>query len=98
MHRFFSRCAQHTLLGPEQQVENTETGLLEPKRFPITVVKADEMMPDSRSLANFARAQKLNLRLIFVTRHPLSVIRATQSWVAERKAQGKHVKMHPGVP
>ena len=26
MHRFFARCAHHTLLGPEQQVVNTETG------------------------------------------------------------------------
>ena len=68
MHRFFARCAHHTLLGPEQQVVNTETGLYEPKRWPITVLKADEMMPDSLSLANFARAQKLNLRFIFVTR------------------------------
>ena len=98
MHRFFARCAHHTLLGPEQQVVDTETGLYEPKRWPITVLKADEMMPDSLSLANFARAQKLNLRFIFVTRHPLTVIRATQSWIAERKLQGKHVNMHPGVP
>ena len=97
IHRFFERCADHTMLGPGKEVTNTETGLTEMKRFPITVLKADEMMPDSLSLANFARAQKLNIRLIFVSRHPLTVIRATQSWVAERQAQGKHVKLNPGV-
>ena len=97
IHRFFEKCKEHTLLGPEVQVKVDGSEETEMKRFPITVLKADEFMPDSLSLANFARAERLNMRLIFVTRHPLSVVRATQSWIAERQLQGKHAKLHPGV-
>lgn len=86
MHRFFEKCKEHTLMGPEVEHENGQTKQMEKTRFPITVLKADEMLPDALSLANFARANSLNVRLIFVARHPLSVVRATQSWIADRQS------------
>ena len=51
----------------------------------------------SFTLANFARAQKLNLRFIFVTRHPLTVIRATQEWIADKQSHGKHKQWDTSV-
>merc|ERR1719482_2516165 len=69
MQRFFERCHDKTLLGPEVEHVNGQTKEVELKRFPISVLKADEMLPDALSLANFARANGLNVRLVFVTRH-----------------------------
>ena len=97
MRRFFQRCKDHTLLGPPIQV-GTNDGGTEMKRFPIGMLKADEMLPDAAAFANFARAERLNMRLVYVTRHPLTVIRATQSWVAYKQSHGKHLKWDTSVP
>lgn len=63
------------------------SGKTEMKRFPITVLKADECMPDSLSLANFARAPEHATHLCDTP----SAFRCpgdSKSWIAERQLQG----------
>jgi hypothetical protein len=91
MRRFFEKCKDHTLLGPPQQVA-TPSGGTEERRFTVGVLKADEMVQDAAALADFARAERLNFQLVYVARHPLTVIRATQSWIAYKQKNGKHAK------
>ncbi len=106
--KFFEKCSDSTLLKPPQEVPirdsagnavasstcgNPEgTPCTEMKRFPITLLKADEMTPDAPAFANFARAQRLNFQLVYVTRHPLTVIRATQEWIADKQSHGIRIK------
>lgn len=113
MSKFFEKCGENTLLRPPQQVPmrnaagdavasakcgNPEgTPCTEMKRFPITLLKADEMLPDAPTFANFARDQRLNFQLVYVTRHPLTVIRATQSWIKEKQSRGKHMEWDTSV-
>ena len=111
--KFFEKCSDSTLLKPPQEVPirdaagnavasskcgNPEgTPCTEMKRFPITLLKADEMTPDAPAFANFARAQRLNFQLVYVTRHPLTVIRATQEWIADKQSHGKHKQWDTSV-
>lgn len=92
MSRFFEKCKEHTLLGPEIQLSGETT------RRPVNVLKADDMLPDALTFANFARAERLNMRLIFVTRHPLTTIRATQAWIWDKQARGEHKHWKSSVP
>ena len=55
------------------------------------------MTPDAPAFANFARAQRLNFQLVYVTRHPLTVIRATQEWIADKQSHGKHKQWDTSV-
>ena len=97
MRSFFEKCADYTLLGQPWKVPRPQGGT-EMKRFPIGMLKADLMLPDAPAFANFARAEKLNFQLVYVTRHPLTVIRSTQAWAASKNARGKHLKWGTSVP
>ena len=42
-------------------------------------------------------AQRLNFQLVYVTRHPLTVIRATQEWIEDKQSHGKHKQWDTSV-
>ena len=70
MRSYFERCSSLLL--------NETTGAA------IGVLKADDMLPLSAELASYARAERLNLRSVFVVRHPLATIRSLQAWIKSR--------------
>merc|ERR1719331_3609884 len=79
--KFFEKCSDGTLLKPPQEV-------------PIRDAAGNAVAP---AFANFARAQRLNFQLVYVTRHPLTVIRATQEWIADKQSHGKHKQWDTSV-
>ena len=91
MHKFFRKCKDHTLLDTPREWQGQEF------RPPFRVVKADDMLQDINTLATFGREQHLNMKLVFVVRHPLPTIRSTQSWIKHKQSQGKHSNWPTGV-
>ena len=108
--RFFDKCKDHTLLDvPRQMKMKGGTQQMcdgDPKigewdgctvRPPVRVLRADELLPDANAFATYIGSEHLNMKLIFVTRHPLTVIRSTQSWVRQLQEKGKHANWPTSV-
>ena len=55
---------------------------------PLSVLKADGMLPYAADFRAFISLKMLNIKLLFLVRHPLTNIRALQSWHFPRNATG----------
>ena len=53
---------------------------------PLSVLKADGMVPYAADFRSLISLKRLNIKLLFLVRHPLTNIRALQSWHLPKNA------------